>query len=83
MDLEATTKQEVSLDSLQPGQCGTVLRIEAEPALKMHLMELGFVAGSPVTFLMSTPFGDPFIYSLRGTCIALRKSQAWCIRVLK
>lgn len=71
----------VSLDSLKPGQVGTVLRIEAEPVLKLHLMELGFVTGSPIVFLMSTPFGDPNIYSLRGTSIALRKSEARCIRV--
>jgi ferrous iron transport protein A len=71
----------VALDSLKPGQGGTILRIEAAPALKLHLMELGFVAGSSIAFLMSTPFGDPNIYALRGTSIALRKSEAQCIRV--
>lgn len=71
----------VALDSLRPGQVGTVLCIEAEPVLKLHLMELGFVSGSPIAFLMSTPFGDPNIYALRGTSIALRKSEARCIRV--
>lgn len=72
----------VALDSLKPGQAATVLCIEADPALKLHLMELGFVSGSPIAFLMSTPFGDPNIYALRGTSIALRKSEARCIRVL-
>jgi ferrous iron transport protein A len=69
------------LDQLRPGEAGVVLKVEAEPALKLHLMELGFVAGSPIVFLMSTPFGDPHIYALRGTSIALRKSEAKCIRV--
>ena len=72
----------VALDSLTPGQMGTVLRIDAEPALKLHLMELGFVAGSPIAFLMTTPLGDPNVYALRGTSIALRKSEARCIRIL-
>jgi len=71
----------VALDALKPGESGTILRIHAEPALKLHLMELGFVTGSPIAFLMSTPFGDPNIYALRGTSIALRKSEASCIRV--
>ena len=71
----------VALDSLKPGEAGTILRIHAEPVLKLHLMELGFVAGSSIAFLMSTPFGDPNIYALRGTSIALRKSEAQCIRV--
>lgn len=78
-----TTEAEagVSLDSLKAGEGGSILRITAEPALKLHLMELGFVSGSPIAFLMSTPFGDPNIYALRGTSIALRKSEAKCIRV--
>lgn len=71
----------VSLDSLRPGQSGIVYRVEAAAALKMHLMELGFVAGSAISFLMSTPFGDPNIYALRGTSIALRKSEAKCILI--
>ena len=70
-----------TLDTLAPGQCASITRITAEAGLKMHLMELGFVAGSPITFLMSTPFRDPNIYSLRGTSIALRKSEARCIQV--
>jgi len=70
-----------TLDGLRPGQAGVVVKVDAEPALKLHLMELGFVAGSPISFLMSTPFGDPNIYALRGTSIALRKSEAKCIRV--
>ncbi len=72
---------EVSLDSLAPGQSASISHISADPALKLHLMELGFVAGSPITYLMSTPFGDPLIYSLRGTSIALRKTEARCIHV--
>lgn len=69
------------LDHLRPGQGGIVQGIEADASLKLHLMELGFVAGSPIVFLMSTPFGDPNVYALRGTSIALRKSEAKCIRV--
>lgn len=72
---------ETTLDRLRPGQTGVVHQVDSEPALKLHLMELGFVAGSPIVFLMSTPFGDPNIYALRGTSIALRKSEARCIRV--
>jgi ferrous iron transport protein A len=78
---EAGADAGVSLVSLKPGEGGTILLIDAEPALKLHLMELGFVAGSAVVFLMSTPFGDPNIYALRGTSIALRKSEAKCIRI--
>lgn len=70
-----------TLDSLAIGQSASISHVSADPALKLHLMELGFVAGSPITYLMSTPFGDPHIYSLRGTSIALRKTEARCIHV--
>ncbi len=72
---------EMTLDGLRPGESVRVAGVEADARLKMHLQELGFVAGSPVTLLMPTPFGDPLIYWLRGTSIALRKSEARCIRV--
>jgi Fe2+ transport system protein FeoA len=71
----------LTLDALRTGQKGIISHISDEAGLKMRLLELGFVAGSPVAFLMSTPFGDPGIYSLRGTSIALRKNEARCIRV--
>ncbi len=81
MEVESSDIAGVSLDSLYPGQTAVIVGIVAETRAKMHLMELGFVAGSPITFLMSTPFGDPHIYALRGTNIALRKGEARCIRV--
>lgn len=71
----------LSLDALKPGQKAMIAQIEAEASLKRHLMELGFVEGSAIEFLLSTPFGDPLVFSLRGTSIALRKSEARCIRV--
>ena len=77
----AVAEAGIALDALKRGEGGIILSVVAEPAMKLHLMELGFVPGSPITFLMSTPFGDPNIYALRGTSIALRKSEAKCIRV--
>lgn len=73
----------IPLDSLKPGESAIILAIDADEKMKLHLMELGFVAQSPITFLMTTPFGDPNVYALRGTSIALRKSEAKCIRVQK
>lgn len=70
-----------TLDTLAAGQSAIIAGITADAGLKLHLMELGFVAGSPITYLMCTPFGDPRIFSLRGTSIALRKSEAQCIQV--
>lgn len=55
--------------------------VDAAPALRRRLLECGFTTGSPVRFVMATPFGDPLVFSLRGASIALRKSEARCVRV--
>ncbi len=53
----------------------------AAPGLRRRLLETGFTAGCPVRFVIATPFGDPLVFSLRGTSIALRRSEAVCVRV--
>ncbi len=53
----------------------------AAPGLRRRLLETGFTAGCPVRFVVATPFGDPLVFSLRGTSLALRQSEARCVRV--
>jgi ferrous iron transport protein A len=80
----ATEAAGLTLDCLcGPGNDGEakVDGVEGTPALRRRLLEAGFTAGSPVRFLMATPFGDPLVFSLRGAVIALRKSEARCVRV--
>jgi Fe2+ transport system protein FeoA len=70
-----------TLDKLEPFQEGVVIGIDGEPVSRRRLLEAGFVVGSKVRFLMTTPFRDPLVFSLRGTSIALRKNEARCVRV--
>jgi ferrous iron transport protein A len=55
--------------------------VDGAPALRRRLLESGFTEGCAVRFVMATPFGDPLVFSLRGASIALRKSEARCVRV--
>jgi ferrous iron transport protein A len=71
----------LTLDRLRVGQDGTVTAVEGEPVLRRRLLEAGFVPGSAVHFIMATPFGDPLVFSLRGTQIALRQSDARHVRI--
>lgn len=71
----------ITLDLLEATHEGVVAGFEGNPTLRRRLMEAGFVKGSAVRFLMATPFGDPLVFSLRGASIALRRSEARCIRV--
>ena len=68
-------KEDMTLDQLKPKQSGLVDSVDPF-SQRTRLMELGFVQGSEVTFISSTPFGDPNIYHIRGTAIALRKIDA-------
>lgn len=71
----------ISLDRLAPNVEAVVESVEGDPLSRRRLLEAGFVAGSRVRFLMATPFGDPLVFSLRGTSIALRRSDARHVRV--
>jgi ferrous iron transport protein A len=75
------TAEKLTLDRLRPHQAGVIVAVEGEPALRRRLLEAGFVPDSPVHFLMATPFGDPLVFSLRGTQIALRQSDARHVRI--
>jgi ferrous iron transport protein A len=74
----------LTLDSLAHASlpdAAVIEGVEGAPTLRRRLLEAGFTAGSPVRFVMATPFGDPLVFSLRGASIALRKTEARCVRV--
>jgi ferrous iron transport protein A len=47
----------------------------------LRLMELGFTPGQEVSLVARSFFTDPMAVSVRGTIIALRKSEAECIKI--
>ncbi len=51
-------------------------RIDLPPDLGGRLMELGFLPGHPVKVVGSAPGGDPRVYRVEGTEIALRKETS-------
>ena len=75
------TAEMLTLDRLRQGREGVIVAVEGEPALRRRLLEAGFVPDSSVHFVMATPFGDPLVFSLRGTQIALRQSDARHVRI--
>ena len=75
--------EEEFLSGLQLGRRAKVLGLS--PACRgperRRLLDLGFVAGTPVEVEMVSPGGDPTAYRVRGTVIALRREQAGLIRI--
>jgi ferrous iron transport protein A len=70
----------LGLESLAAHEVARIDSLLGPETLKRRLMEIGFVPGSAVRFEMATPFGDPLIFSLRGSKIALRRNEAQCVR---
>jgi len=64
------------LSELREGEEGILERIELPEAVSQRLMELGFVPGMSVTAAQSAPGGDPRVFRVDGTEIALRRETA-------
>jgi Fe2+ transport system protein FeoA len=71
----------VPLTNLGPGESGTIDHISLPPADQQFLMRVGFVPGVHVRFSRRAPLGDPSVYSVDGTEIALRAETASRIMV--
>ena len=65
-----------SLNSLRVGQSARVSHIEAEPAMRRRLLDIGLIPGTRVTCTAVSPAGDPAAYLIRGAVIALRGRDA-------
>ncbi len=61
---------------LARGEQGTLERIDLPEEASRRLMELGFVPGAPVTAAGSAPGGDPLVFRVDGSQVALRRETA-------
>jgi ferrous iron transport protein A len=69
-----------TLEKLPEGGAGRVIRI-AECPIKPRLEGLGISEGASIAALFSAPSGDPTAYSVRGSVVAVRRSDAQSILV--
>ncbi len=74
---------DVSLIDLELGEGGIIDHIALPPAEEHFLMRIGFVPGAQIRFSRRAPLGDPSVYSVDGTEIALRSETARHIMVLR
>jgi Fe2+ transport system protein FeoA len=71
----------VALTDLELGEAGTIDHISLPPDDQQFLMRIGFVPGAEVRFSRRAPLGDPSVYAVDGTEIALRAETARYIMV--
>ena len=65
-----------SLAELGSGEAATLVRLDLPHDFANRLMELGFLPGSPVCAAFSAPGGDPRVFRVDGSEIALRRETA-------
>lgn len=72
----AAPASSLCLADLRPGQCGAIDRIELAADDARRLMELGFLPGAVVLMCRKSPFGDPSVFRIDDSEVALRRETA-------
>lgn len=75
---KARRKQSVAATAveLNDGEQGVLDRVELPDDVARRLMELGFLPGQIVTPANSAPGGDPRVFRVDGSEVALRRETA-------
>ena len=71
----------MSLATLKAGMKAIITGIAGVDEITFQLQEMGFNPGCEVCVLSHSPFGGPVTVVVRGTTIALRRSEANCIQI--
>ncbi len=70
-----------ALADLRVGESAILSDLELAPPVAEHLMNLGFVPGLEVKVLRSGPGGDPRVYRVDGTEVAMRRDLSRHIHI--
>jgi ferrous iron transport protein A len=65
-----------NLTALKKGESGILERIEMPEGDAQRLMELGFLPGHSITRAHAAPGGDPRVFRVDGSEVALRRETA-------
>jgi ferrous iron transport protein A len=76
-------KAPASLGDLKRGESAVLDHIDLEEHEARRLMELGFLPGHTVTAAHSAPGGDPRVFRVDGSEVALRRDTARRLLVQK
>lgn len=66
----------ISLNHLQPGQSGIVIRVGGQGQARRRYLEMGFVRGETIRVQRIAPLGDPVEYLVKGYRLSLRRKDA-------
>jgi len=63
------------------GERGIISEIDSSHPSSKRIIEHGFTPGQTIELINKSIFNDPIAVSIRGTIIAIRKSEACCIKL--
>lgn len=66
----------MTLNEIPIGNKCTILRLLNKGIEHRRFLDLGFINGTEVEVLYSSPFNDPTAYFVKGTTVALRNNDA-------
>jgi ferrous iron transport protein A len=74
----ASAKQDraKNLTDLKPGEAGVLEKLDLPEDDAQRLMEMGFVPGHSIARGLSAPGGDPRVFRVDGSEVALRRETA-------
>ena len=70
-----------NLTDISVGKYTTVMELKSSDLLRERMLALGLTRGAKVEVIRRGPSGDPTVYGIRGTMIALRSEEAELISV--
>lgn len=75
----------MTLDCLEKEEHSRIIGIspECKGEIRQRLLDLGFIKGTRISILSTSPLQDPTAYALHNTIIALRKEDARMIMIEK
>ncbi len=76
-------KEILRLDQIAPGECATVYELRHESQMRRRLSDIGLVEETVVQCVGRSPLGDPSAYLIRGAVIALRRTDAKEVLVVR
>jgi ferrous iron transport protein A len=71
----------MSIIDLKPGENGYIKNIIGDERLTRRLLALGCIEGTRITLKTTAPLGDPIIINVRGFDLAIRKKDAFSIKL--
>ena len=71
----------MTLNELEIGKTGKVVRLNGEGAVKRRIMDMGLTKGTEVTVRKVAPLGDPIEVTVRGYELSIRKDEAASIEI--